>query len=40
MIRLDMANIVTIGLCGALGYGVLIGVGKLWTMFQANQGAA
>ena len=37
MIRLDMPNVITIGICGALGYGVLIGVGKLWQMFQANQ---
>ena len=37
MIRLDMANVITIGLCGALGYGVLIGVGKLWTMVKSNQ---
>ena len=29
MIRLDLPNIITIALAGALGYGVLVGVKKL-----------
>jgi len=34
MIRLDLPNIITIGICGALGYGVLVGVVKIKQMIS------
>lgn len=38
VIKLDMANIITIALCGALGYGALIGVVKGWQLVQGKTG--
>jgi hypothetical protein len=40
MIRLDMPNVITIALAGALGYGVLVGLVKIWQMTKgAGAGA-
>lgn len=36
MIQLNMANIITIALCGMLGYGVLVGVNKAIGMVGAG----
>lgn len=38
MIRLDAANIITIALAGALGYGVLVGFVKIKQMIAGNNG--
>ena len=37
MIKLDLANIMTIALAGMLGYGVLVGVVKGWQLVQGAQ---
>lgn len=36
MIKLDLPNIITIALCGALGYGVLVGATKVWGMISGQ----
>jgi len=36
MIRLDLPNIITIGLCGAAGYALLVGGKKLWSLFNGT----
>ena len=37
MIRLSLPNIITIGLAGMLGYGVLVGGQKLYAMLKGQQ---
>lgn len=39
MIKLDLPNIITIALCGALGYGVLVGGTKVWQMISGRASA-
>jgi hypothetical protein len=39
MIRLDLANIITIALAGMLGYGVLVGGVKAWQMVKGQTAA-
>lgn len=36
MIRLDLPNVITIGLAGMLGFGVLIGIVKIKQMIQGQ----
>lgn len=40
MIKLDLPNIITIALCGALGYGVLVGATKVWQLASGQSAAA
>lgn len=37
-IKFDMRNIITITLCGALGYALFVGVTKAVTAVKAQQG--
>lgn len=39
MIKVDLPNVITIALSGALGYGVLIGLVKVWQMTKGQAGA-
>jgi hypothetical protein len=38
LIKLDLPNIITIALCGALGYGVLVGMTKVWQLANGQAG--
>jgi hypothetical protein len=37
MIKLDLPNVITIALAGALGYGVLVGGVKVWQMIAGQK---
>lgn len=39
MIRIDLPNIVTIAVAGALGYGVLVGLVKLKSIISGASGS-
>ena len=40
MIQVNMANIVTIALAGALGYALALGLQMMWSNVQKNGSAA
>lgn len=40
MIKVDFANVVTIGLAGVLGYGVLVAAVKVWQLVQGQAGGS
>ena len=40
MIKLDLPNVITIALAGALGYGVLVGVVKIWGMVKGQSASS
>jgi hypothetical protein len=40
VIKVDLPNVITIALSGALGYGVLIGAVKVWQMVKGQNAAA